>query len=113
MDVANDSTVIKINEQVQKQINRDFQQIMALGTDLMSKLNVITSSNEYKSLVKTDGYVKKIKEYYSDLLKLCDEDENLDGMDLQIKILNYSGPNPISRNNTMSINNKKILSHLH
>lgn len=107
------------NEQIQNQVdslekvNIDFQQIMNIGTDLMSELNNLSLGNEYNSLVKSDGYVKEMKEYYSDLLNLCDKNEDFAGMMFQLKILDHSCPNPIAGKDVTSINNQKILYQLH
>lgn len=107
------------NTQVQNQVdslekvNSGFQHVMNIGADLLSELNSISPDNEYNSLVKADGYVKEMKGYYSDLLNLCDENEDFGGMIFQLKILDHSCPNPIGGKDATSINNQKILYKLH
>lgn len=107
------------NTQVQNQVdslekvNSDFQQVMNIGTNLMSELNNMSSGNEYNSLVKADGYVKEMKEYYSDLMNLCDKNEDLTGMMFQLKILDHSCPNQIAGKDATSINNQIILYQLY
>ena len=94
-------------------VNKDFQEVMRIGNDLITELSNISSQNEYESLVKADGYVKEMKVYYSNLLKLCEEDAELNDMAFQIKVLEHSCPNPISGNDSTSINNQKLLYQLH
>jgi len=94
-------------------VNKDFQEIMTIGTDLMNELSNMSSNSEYESLVKADDYVKEMKTYYADLMELCEEDEDLSGMAFQVKVLDHSCPNPISGEDSTSINNQKILYQLH
>lgn len=94
-------------------VNKDFQEIMRIGTDLMTELSNMTSNNEYDSLVKADNYVKEMKTYYADLLSLCEENNDLSDMAFQIKVLDHSCPNPIKGNDSTSINNQKVLYQLH
>lgn len=101
------------NETVLEKVNADFQQIMTIGTDLMSVLEAMTTKNEYESLKKADGYVKDMKLLYSDLLAICEKNEDMAGMLFQLKILDHSCPNPIAGKDTTSINNQKILYQLH
>jgi len=94
-------------------VNEDFQQIMSIGSDLISGLNGIESNSEYASLVKADGYVNEMKVYYSELMELCEKNEELEGMLFQLKILDHSCPNPIAGKDATSINNQKVLYQLH
>lgn len=112
-NINNNNAQVQNQVDTLEQVNSDFQQVMNIGTNLMSELNNISSSNEYNSLIKADGYVKEMKEYYSDLMRLCDKNEDLAGMMFQLKILDHSCPNPIAGKDATSINNQKILYQLH
>jgi len=108
----NNDIIQNQNDSVEK-INSDFQQIMTIGTDLISELSNMPSNDEYKSLVKADGYVKEMKRYYAEMIDLCGENEELAGMSFQLEVLDHSCPNPIGGKDVTSINNQKILYQLH
>ena len=112
-DVNNSNELGKNQIDSLEQVNSDLQQIMTIGTDLMAELNEMPLNDEYNSLLKADGYVKEMKEYYLDLMNLCDKDEDLSGIKDQLKILDHSCPNPIAGKDATSINNQKILYQLH
>lgn len=114
-NIAKDEAFVEVEKQIKSldTVNKDFQEVMSIGNNLISELNGITSSNEYSALVKADNYVIEMKEYYSDLLDFCDKNDDLAGMTFQLRILDHSCPDPITGKDSASINNQKILYKLH
>lgn len=108
-----DTQVVEQQISSLEKVNKDFEEIMRIGDELVNEISAMSSNDEYNSLVKADQCVKEMRVYYADLLQLCNDNEELKDMAFQIKVLDHSCPDPILNNDSVAINNQKILYQLH
>lgn len=102
-----DTQVVEQQISSLEKVNKDFEEIMRIGDELVNEISAMASNDEYNSLVKADQCVKEMRVYYADLLQLCNDNEELKDMAFQIKVLDHSCPDPIL-NNDIEISSRTI-----
>lgn len=104
------------NEELLATINKNFEEMMEVGTPLFSCLSGISdldASAQYEKFLEADQYTATMAGIYEKIVAVCADLEELDTIVYQTKLLKNACPPAISGSDATSLANQGVLYQLY